>query len=101
MVDDLYAEIVRIRPKDAAAEARLLEIRDAMVQSYRDACPGFVSCRLLRPEEDGTWVDLWYWRSKAAAEEALAHPERTPLFVEWGSLVEMVRFEWAAVLTDH
>lgn len=101
MVDDLYAEIVRIRPKDAAAEQRLLEIRDDMVQSYRDHFPAFVSCRLLRAEEGGEWVDLWYWRSKAGAEEALANTHKTPLFEEWGTLVEMVRFEWAAVLTDH
>lgn len=102
MVDDVYAEIVRIRPKDAAAEDRLLEIRDEMVQSYRDAFPdAFLSARLLRPEEGGTWVDLWYWRSKEAAEEALANPDRTPLFMEWGELVELVQFEWAAVLTDH
>ncbi|MEZ5124283.1 MAG: antibiotic biosynthesis monooxygenase [Solirubrobacterales bacterium] len=101
MVDDLYAEIVRIRPKDAAAQRRLLEIRDEMVQSYRDNFPGFVSCRLLAPEEGGTWVDLWYWRSKAAAEDALANTSKTPLFEEWGTLVEMVAFEWAAVVSDH
>jgi hypothetical protein len=101
MVDDLYAEIVRIRPKDAAAETRLLEIRDDMVQSYRQHFPAFVSCRMLRPEEDGTWVDLWYWTSKEGAEHALANTQLTPLFEEWGQLVEMVSFEWAAVLTDH
>lgn len=102
MVEDLYAEIVRIRPKDAAAEARLLEIRDDLVQSYRDTFPdAFVSCRLLQPEEGGTWVDLWYWRSKESAEHALANTHLTPLFEEWGSLVEMVSFEWAAVVTDH
>jgi hypothetical protein len=101
MVDDLYAEIVRIRPKDAAAEARLLEIRDDLVQSYRDNWPAFVSCRLLRPEDGGTWVDLWYWTSKEEAEAALADPSKTPLFEEWVTLVEPVAFEWAAVLTDH
>ena len=102
MVDDLYAEIVRIRPKDPAAEARLLEIRDGMVQSYRESFPDtFISARLLKPEEGGTWVDLWFWRTKADAEAALAQPEKTPLFVEWGQLVDMVQFEWAAVVTDH
>jgi len=101
MVQDLYAEIVRIRPKSDAAEERLLAMRDALVQSFRDTYPGLVSCRLLRPEEGGTWVDLWYWRSKADAEEALANPGRTPLFKEWGEMVEIVQFEWAAVLADH
>ena len=46
-------------------------------------------------------MDLWLWTSKAAAEEALADTSKTPLFEEWGSLVEMVKFEWAAVIADH
>jgi hypothetical protein len=99
-IDDLYGEIVRIRPKPGS-EAQLLAMRDELVQSYRDNHPGFVSCRLLRPEEGGTWVDLWYWRTKADAETALADPSKTPLFEKWGSLVEMEQFEWAEVLSDH
>jgi antibiotic biosynthesis monooxygenase (ABM) superfamily enzyme len=99
-VDDLYAEIVRIRPKPGT-EARLLEIRDDLVRSYRDNFPGFVSARLLAPEEGGTWVDLWYWKRKADAEEALADTSKTPLFEEWGTMVDVEQFEWAEVLTDH
>ena len=99
MVDDLYAEIVRVRPKPGKAQ-RLLEIRDELVRSYREAWPGFVSCRLLGPEDGDTWVDLWYWRSKADAETALASPDRTPLFIEWGESVDIVQFEWAGVLSD-
>lgn len=98
---NLAAEIVRIRPKDDASAQRALEIRDDMVQSYRDQFPGFVSCRLLRSEDSGEWLDLWYWKTKADAEDALAHTDRTPLFEEWGTLVDMVQFEWAEVLTDH
>jgi hypothetical protein len=94
------AEIVRIRPKEGA-ETKLLEIRDALVQSFRDIYPGFVGCTLVRPEEGGTWVDLWYWETRAIAEEALAKAgERNPLFVEWSELVEMVEFEWAEVLSE-
>ncbi|HTX07327.1 MAG TPA: hypothetical protein VME22_01885 [Solirubrobacteraceae bacterium] len=98
-VDDLYAEIVRIRPKPDA-EPRLLEMRDDLVQFYRDNFPAFVSCRLLRPEEGGTWVDLWYWKSKADAEAALADTSNA-LFQEWGTLVDVEQFEWAEVLSDH
>jgi len=100
MAEDLYAEIVRIRPKPGNEE-ELLGMRDELVQSFRDVWPGFVSCRLLKPEEDGTWVDLWFWRTKADAEEALANTDRTPLFADWGERVEMVQFEWASVLSDH
>jgi quinol monooxygenase YgiN len=96
---DLYAEIVRIRPKPGNEE-RLLAMRDELVQSYRDNWPGFVSCRLLRPEEGGTWVDLWYWKSKPDAEAALADSSKTPLFDEWVQLVDMVQFEWAEILSD-
>lgn len=94
------AEIVRIRPKEGAEE-QLLAMRDELVQSYRDTTPAFVHATLVRPEEGGTWVDLWFWTDKASAEDALAHPERTPRFVDWGGLVEMVQFEWAEVVTDH
>src|SRR5215469_8049444 len=99
--ESLAAEIVRIKPKDAAAAQRALEIRDDMVQSYRDQFPGFVSCRLLHTEDSDEWVDLWYWRTKGDAEEALASTDRTPLFQEWTTLVDMVQFEWAEVVTDH
>jgi hypothetical protein len=98
-IEDLYAEIVRVRPKPGA-EPRLLEMRDEMVSWYRDKFPGFVSARLLRPEEGGTWVDLWYWKSKGDAEAALADTSNA-LFQEWGTLVDMVQFEWAEVLTDQ
>jgi quinol monooxygenase YgiN len=94
------AEIVRVRPKPGA-EARLLEIRDDLVQSYRDQAGGFIEATLLRPEEGGTWVDLWFWTDKASAEAALADAESYPLFGEWGSLVEIEQFEWAEVATDH
>lgn len=92
------AEIVRVRPKPGA-EQRLLELRDELVQSYRDTSPAFVHATLLRPEEGGTWVDVWIWTDKAGAEAALARP--TAPFQEWGELVEMVQFEWADVLGDH
>jgi antibiotic biosynthesis monooxygenase len=100
MAVGLCAEIVRVRPKEGAVE-RLLEIRDEMVQSYRDNFPAFVSCRLLSPADSEEWVDLWFWKTQEDAEHALANTQLTPLFEEWGTLVEMVRFEWAEVLTDH
>jgi hypothetical protein len=31
----------------------------------------------------------------------LASTDRTPLFQEWTTLVDMVQFEWAEVVTDH
>jgi hypothetical protein len=99
-VDNIYAEIVRVRPNEGAEE-RLLEMRDEMVQAYIDNFPAFISARLLQPEEGGTWVDLWFWTSKEGAEDALARTDEVPLFQEWGTLVEMVQFEWAGILSDH
>ena len=60
------------QPKVQVLDAEPPRLRDELVQSYRDHFPAFVSCRLLRPEEGGTWVDLWYWTSKEGAEHALA-----------------------------
>jgi len=91
-------EVVRIRPKEGS-EPRLLELRDELVQSYRDASPAFVRASLLRLEDSDVWVDLWYWTDRAGAEAGLANP--TPQFVEWGGLVDLLSLEWSEVIADH
>jgi hypothetical protein len=98
-VDDIYVEIMRVRPR-LGAEARLLELRDDVVKSYRDR-PGFVSCRLLRPEDEGPWVDLWFWRSRAEAEQAGVGNAETLPVREWHELTTVEHYEWAEVLADH
>lgn len=93
------AEIVRVRPK-SGAEPRLLELRDALVDSYRQrASSGFVNATLIRPEDGDTWVDIWVWTDRTSAEASLADP--SPEFVEWAGLVEIVQFEWADILADQ
>lgn len=87
-------EVVRIRPK-AGQEERLRGIRPAMVAEYEAHWPGRFSTDLYELE-DGTWLDLWTWETRALADEALASPEKTPSFEEWKTLVDPVAFDWAA-----
>ena len=94
----MHAEIVRLRPHSEDAKVKLLAIRDDLVASYRREFSAFVSCQLLRVSDTEEWLDLWFWESREAAEEALAQPEKTPLFAIWQDQVELVRFEWSEVL---
>ncbi len=85
-------EIVRIRPKDGAIP-RLRAIRAAMVGEHVERYGDRVRAELFECE-DGTWVDVWRWSTRALAEEALGG-EPLPAFAEWLSLVEPVAFDWA------
>lgn len=85
-------EIVRIRPQEGA-EARLMELRPRMIDEYRQIYGDRVSAQLFECE-DGTWVDVWSWETRALAEDALANTSRTPAFEEWVTLVDDVAFDW-------
>jgi hypothetical protein len=93
-MSQLATEVVRIRPK-AGQEERLRALRAIMVAEYEAHWAGRFSTELYELE-DGTWLDLWTWETRALAEEALASPGKTPAFEEWKTLVEPVAFDWAA-----
>jgi len=96
-VTEAAVEVVRIRPKDGSHE-RLRTLRDQMVAEYEAQWPGKFSTRLLELE-DGTWLDLWTWQSRALAEDVLSRSdEELPAFAEWKTLVEPVSFDWAGDL---
>jgi hypothetical protein len=72
-----------------------MEIRPQIITHYTDKYGDGVHAQLFACE-DGTWVDVWSWASRATAEEELAQVASVPVFAEWMSLVEPVGFEWAA-----
>ncbi|WP_236809255.1 antibiotic biosynthesis monooxygenase [Amycolatopsis albispora] len=51
------------------AEAQLVAERPAMVAALRRRFPGCVAAYLTK-EDDGSWLDVVLWRSRAEAEEA-------------------------------
>jgi len=61
-------ELARFKIHDGA-EAQLVAERPAMVQALRQRFPGCMAAYLTK-EDDGDWLDLVVWRSRAEAEEA-------------------------------
>lgn len=51
------------------AAAQLVTQRPATVQALRERFPGCLAAYLTR-EDDGSWLDVVLWRSRAEAEEA-------------------------------
>ena len=96
MTERPCVEIVRIRPKDGAIP-RLQELRPRILEEIEARYPGSASTQLFELE-DGSWVDVWSWMSRADAEDAIANPAQFPSFVEWLDLVEPVGFDWARPL---
>ncbi|MEU4236607.1 hypothetical protein [Actinoplanes sp. NPDC026619] len=62
----------------AGAEAKLVADRPAMLAALRARFP---AC--LTREDDGTWVDVPVWRSRAEAEEAAAQINTVPECAAW------------------
>lgn len=89
-------EIVHIRPKPESIN-RLKEIRPAIIKSYQARYPN-VKAELYEVD-DGTWVDIWTWSSRAEADEALADTSISPEFGEWQTHVELLSLKWAKLVT--
>jgi len=81
-------EIVRFRAKEGS-ETALVDGREAMLTGVRDRHPGLVRAELARLD-DGLWLDVLHWRTKAEAEAANADGENIPGFVAWVANVDEV-----------
>jgi hypothetical protein len=87
-------EVVRFKLKDGTTVEQLQELRVPMAQEYDAAFGGRFRAQLYSLE-DGTFVDVWTWESRELAEAALGDTSKTPSFEKWGTLVEIVGFDWA------
>ena len=56
---------------DPAATDELISARNALVTAVRNATPGLLQARLTRVDDE-TWVDMWYWDTRAHAQAAVA-----------------------------
>ncbi len=67
-----------------AAESAMLASRPAAVAAIRASCPGLLDARMFRGENDGEWIDVWFWESlthaKSAAETAGTLPDAQTFF---------------------
>jgi hypothetical protein len=99
-------ELARFRIHEGA-EPQFLAERPAMVDALRERFPGCRAAYLTR-EDDGWWLDVVFWRSRAEAQEAAQAINSVPECAAWfrhiaesGGLrhVEVVT-TWAAHRTE-
>jgi hypothetical protein len=64
------------------AEAAMLADRPAMMEALRRAFPGLLAAWLGKGD-DGAWLDVILWRSRAEAEAAADHVSEIPEANAW------------------
>lgn len=74
-------ELARFTVGDDAA-TQLLAERTAMVQALAERFPGCLAAYLTR-EDDGGWLDVVLWRSRAEAEDAASLISSVPACAAW------------------
>jgi hypothetical protein len=83
MIHPMGLELVHFKT-DPAKESAMLASRPAAVAAIRSACPGLLNARMFRGEQNGEWIDIWFWESmkhaKSAAEVAGNLPEAQTFF---------------------
>jgi Antibiotic biosynthesis monooxygenase len=67
---------------DPENEQALLEGRRTMAAALRRAFPGALGMWLTR-QDDGSWLDIVLWRSRAEAEDAAARINELPEARAW------------------
>jgi hypothetical protein len=63
---------------DPTDEAPMLASRPAAVAAIRAACPGLIDARLFRGEQEGKWIDVWFWENLEHAKSAAEHAGNLP-----------------------
>lgn len=87
-------EIARFRVSPER-EVEMQEKRETAVEALRRECPGLVSAQLARLD-DRTWLDLFVWTSREAAEAAAARaPEIPEAAAYFATLAEVLTMEHA------
>jgi hypothetical protein len=64
------------------AEAAMLAERPAMIEALRQAFPGLLAAWLTK-RDDGSWLDVILWRTRAEAEIAAQHVNDVPAAKAW------------------
>ena len=64
------------------AEAEMLAERPAMIDALERAFPGLLAAWLTK-RDDGSWLDVILWRTRAEAEAAAEHVYDVPEAKAW------------------
>lgn len=79
-------EVVRFRPKPGQEDA-IAQTRPAMEAAFRERYPNMLDMKLGRLE-DGTYVDVFVWKSRADADHAQETEGDIPEFQAFVANVE-------------
>ena len=85
-------EFVRFRVREGQRPAFLARRAEAILAVHK-AHPDLVGAPVLAEHADGSWTDVWIYRTAAAAERANAGAGDIPEFVAMADLLEDVRVE--------
>jgi hypothetical protein len=80
-------ELVHFRIHEGAEETMLAE-RPGMINALRGRFPGCLAAYLTKEDDDGGWLDVLLWRSRADAEEAAREITSVPECAEWFRHIE-------------
>lgn len=84
-----FYEVVHSRVSPGAEDA-MLALRPRFIAAMRRAVPGLLDARLVRLD-DGSWLDIVRWESRAAAEAGAAVHQQVPEAAEMaGHLTEIL-----------
>lgn len=89
-------EFVKFRVKDGQRSA-FLSRRQGAIRAVRAAHPDLVGAPVLAEHDDGSWTDVWIYRTAEAAERAGSDGERIADFMAMAELLEDVQIEVASM----
>ena len=89
-------EFVRFRVKEGQRSAFLARRADA-IHAVQSAHPDLIGAPVLAEHDDGSWTDVWIYRTAQAAERAGADGDNIPAFVAMAELLDDVRIEVGAM----
>jgi len=89
-------EFVRFRVKEGQ-RSTFLSRREGAIRAVQAAHPDLVGAPVLAEHDDGSWTDVWIYRTAESAERAGADGGRIPDFVAMAELLDDVRIEIGAM----
>jgi uncharacterized iron-regulated membrane protein len=87
----MFAEFARFTVKTDTE--RFLSLRAQAVQAVKQAHPGLVAAPLLVQHEDGSWTDVWVYRTEQEAQAANAGAGEIVGFMAMAAVLDGVSVE--------
>jgi hypothetical protein len=85
---------------DAERREECLRLRPVAIEALRAVHPGLLDARLTQ-QEDGTFIDVVWWRSREDAEAAAAGFPQIPAARDWVATISEVQELRHATLVDR